>query len=103
MPSRIAVIIVNYGTAELAIAAVDSVLARDHGGHPVEIHLLDYASPGGDGALLAEVHAAQGWGSRVRLWQETENLPRLGTEKVDKRALKARYLPVWQAEQKTAG
>ena len=39
----------------------------------------------------------------VRLWQETESLPRLGTEKVDKRALKARYLPVWQAEQKTAG
>lgn len=39
----------------------------------------------------------------VRLWQETENLPRLGTEKVDKRTLKARYLPVWEAEQKLAG
>ncbi len=37
----------------------------------------------------------------VRLWQEKESLPRLGTEKVDKRALKARYLPVWQSEQKS--
>ncbi len=35
----------------------------------------------------------------VRLWQEHETLPRLGTEKVDKRTLKARYLPVWEAEQ----
>ncbi|MCZ8173397.1 MAG: class I adenylate-forming enzyme family protein [Novosphingobium sp.] len=36
----------------------------------------------------------------VRLWQETETLPRLGTEKVDKRTLKARYLSVWESEQK---
>ncbi|MFM5922849.1 MAG: class I adenylate-forming enzyme family protein, partial [Novosphingobium sp.] len=39
----------------------------------------------------------------VRLWEEKQALPRLGTEKVDKRALKARYLPVWQDEQKTKG
>ena len=38
----------------------------------------------------------------VRLWEAKESLPRLGTEKVDKRALKARYLPVWQAEQTQA-
>ena len=37
----------------------------------------------------------------VRLWEEKESLPRLGTEKVDKRALKARYLPLWQSEQKS--
>lgn len=73
MTSSIAVIIVNYGTADLAIAATDSVLARDHGGHPVEIHLLDNASPGGDGAVLADAHAARGWGDRVRLWLEGEN------------------------------
>lgn len=35
----------------------------------------------------------------VRLWQERETLPRLGTEKVDKRALKARYLTAWESEQ----
>ncbi len=39
----------------------------------------------------------------VRLWEEKESLPRLGTEKVDKRALKARYLPLWEAEQKSNG
>ena len=37
----------------------------------------------------------------VRIWQEHETLPRLGTEKVDKRALKARYLTVWESEQKS--
>ena len=73
MPSSIAVIIVNYGTADLAIAAVDSVLARDHGGHPVKVHLLDNASPGGDAAALAEAHARRHWGDRVRLWPEAEN------------------------------
>ena len=35
----------------------------------------------------------------VRLWQEHATLPRLGTEKVDKRTLKARYLTVWESEQ----
>ncbi len=35
----------------------------------------------------------------VRLWQEHETLPRLGTEKVDKRTLRARYLTVWESEQ----
>ena len=73
MPSRVAVIIINYGTAELAIAAVDSVLARHHDGHPVEVPLLDNASPGDDAAVLSETHAARGWGGRVRLWLETEN------------------------------
>ena len=71
--TRIAVIVVNYGTADLAIAAVDSVLARSHGGHPVEVHLLDNASPGGDGAELAKAHAARGWGAGVTLWRESAN------------------------------
>jgi acyl-CoA synthetase (AMP-forming)/AMP-acid ligase II len=35
----------------------------------------------------------------VRLWQESETLPRLGTEKVDKRALRARYKSTWESEQ----
>jgi acyl-CoA synthetase (AMP-forming)/AMP-acid ligase II len=35
----------------------------------------------------------------VRLWQELETLPRLGTEKVDKRALRTRYQTVWESEQ----
>lgn len=73
MSSSIAVIIVNYGTADLAIAAVDSVLSRHHDGHPVEVHLLDNASPDGDAAVLARAHAARNWGDRVVLWLEREN------------------------------
>ncbi|MFT3987020.1 glycosyltransferase [Aestuariivirga sp.] len=69
--SEIAVIIVNYGTATLAIGAVESVLARQHGGRSVEIHLVDNNSPGNDRAVLAD--AAKGWGSRVTFYPETEN------------------------------
>ena len=71
--AEIAVIVVNYGTASLTIAAVDSVLARQHGGRSVEVHVVDNASPEGDAKTLAEAHAARGWGDRVRLWPETEN------------------------------
>ena len=42
----VAVIIVNYGTAHLAVQAVDSVLERQHHGLGVEVHLVDNASPG---------------------------------------------------------
>jgi hypothetical protein len=31
----------------------------------------------------------------VRFWQERESLPRLGTEKIDKGALRTRYLAGW--------
>lgn len=71
--SSIAVIVVNYGTADLALAAVDSVLTRNHGGHPVEVHLVDNASPGDDAATIAQAHDARGWGDRVTLWLEREN------------------------------
>ena len=33
----------------------------------------------------------------VRFWEVTEPLPRLGTEKVDKRALRDRYTREWKA------
>ena len=58
--ARIAVIIVNYNAADLAVAAVESVRARGHGGHQVDIHLVDNASPDGDGAVFAETARARG-------------------------------------------
>lgn len=67
----IAVIVVNYGTADLATAAVESVLAADHGDYRVEVHLVDNASPGDDAARLAE--RAEGWAGRVIFRPETEN------------------------------
>lgn len=71
--AKIAVIIVNYGTADLALAAARSVLARQHGGHEVALHLVDNASPDGQGAWLASEIAARGWQERVILHAETEN------------------------------
>lgn len=71
--SDIAVIIVNYGTVDLTIAAVESVLARSHSGRQVELHVVENASPGNDAAKLAETHTSQNWGARVTLWIEDEN------------------------------
>ncbi|MCQ0971647.1 glycosyltransferase family 2 protein [Paracoccus sp. TK19116] len=73
MPSSIAVIIVNYGTADLSAEAVESVLSADHRDHPVEVHLLDNASPGHDAETLSRIHRDRGWGERVTLWPEREN------------------------------
>jgi GT2 family glycosyltransferase len=69
----IAVIIVNYGTADLVIEGVESVLARTPADRPVEIHVLDNASPGDDAAVLTRAAAERGWGARVTLHLETEN------------------------------
>lgn len=71
--SDIAVIIVNYGTADLTIEAVESVLARTHGGRHVTIHVVDNASPDDSAAVLNTAHEAQGWGTRVKLWLEETN------------------------------
>ncbi|WP_349294636.1 glycosyltransferase (plasmid) [Thioclava sp. 'Guangxiensis'] len=69
----IAVIVVNYGTWELSAQAVQSVLEHSHDGYSVEIHLVDNASPEGDGERLCQLHAARGWQGQVTLWRETVN------------------------------
>jgi GT2 family glycosyltransferase len=71
--TQVAAIIVNYGTAGLAIAAVESVLAQTHGGRDVTVYLVDNASPGEDAAVLAAAHRDRAWGGRVSLLLETEN------------------------------
>lgn len=70
---EIAVIVVNYGTADMAIRAVESVLAHSHEGRSVEVHLVDNASPDGDANRLSEVHESENWGDRVVLWLESTN------------------------------
>ncbi|MEM6421927.1 MAG: glycosyltransferase family 2 protein, partial [Pseudomonadota bacterium] len=69
----IAVIIVNYGTADLALAAARSVLAQEAGGHRIEVHLVDNASPGGDAAAIADQIAAEGLTGRLRFHPEATN------------------------------
>jgi N-acetylglucosaminyl-diphospho-decaprenol L-rhamnosyltransferase len=71
MPSDVAVIIVNYGTAEMAIAAANSVLERGADDLSVEIHVVDNASPGNDREVLNQ--AAAQWGDAVTLHLEQEN------------------------------
>lgn len=72
--SHIAVIVVNYGTAELAIKAVESVRTRHHGGRRVEIHLVDNATPGGlDATAFQNAAKELGWAAEVTLYLESEN------------------------------
>lgn len=78
-PPSIAVIIVNYATADLALAAAASALAQRIPGTParpdraLHVHILDNASPGGDALHLAREIAARGWQDRVTLWPEPVN------------------------------
>ena len=69
--SSVAVVIVNYNAAELAMAAVESV--RDKAPEGTEIHLVDNASPDGNAAVLAEAHEDRGWGEQVTLYLEDTN------------------------------
>jgi GT2 family glycosyltransferase len=71
--AEIAVIIVNYGTAELALKAAASVLERSHPGHRVELHLVDNASPSGDAKVIATEIEARGWQRRLTFHAEAEN------------------------------
>lgn len=73
----IAVVIVNYGTADLAAEAVRSVLENPHGAYRVEVHLVDNSSPGGDARILQQLHVQEGWdraaNGPVTIYAETEN------------------------------
>lgn len=69
----VAAVIINYGTADLALQAVDSVLTRDHCGLRVEVHLVDNASPGDDAAWLACALEAPSRAGRVTFYPEMTN------------------------------
>lgn len=71
--SSIVIIVVNYGTAELTIEAVKSVLGKTHGKRSIEIHVVDNASPGDDAQILKKAHKANAWGQKVTLHLETTN------------------------------
>lgn len=72
LPS-IAVLIVNYRTAALALDAAASALAQALPGRSLQVHIVDNASPGADAAHLAEALAQRGWQDRVTLWPEKVN------------------------------
>ncbi|SEW44410.1 Glycosyltransferase like family 2 [Cognatiyoonia koreensis] len=69
----IAVVVVNYGTAELTITATNSVLERARDGREVRVIVVDNASPHDDAATLTAAHQNWNWQDRVSLCLETEN------------------------------
>lgn len=73
----VCVIIVNYGTADLTLAAVASVLAQvgsaGAGRRLHSLHIVDNASPGPDAARIAEAIATRAWADRVTLHPERVN------------------------------
>ena len=71
--TSVAVIIVNYGTADLAIQSAMSVLSRQHGGRDVTLHLVDNASPGADAKTLQSWHDGLAQKDRVTLYLEQAN------------------------------
>ncbi len=86
-----------YAHPGVAEASVFGLPDERYGEVPVAVWL---AKPGHAlgaeelGEFVAEHIAA--FKVPVQFWQEHETLPRLGTEKIDKRALKARYSPGWE-------
>lgn len=69
----VAVIVVNYGTADLTIEAVTSVLERSHNGRDVRVYIVDNASPNGDASALKAAYDSLNWQDRVTLFLENEN------------------------------
>lgn len=69
---KVAVVVVNYNAAELARAAVDSVLARTHNGHQVHVYLVDNASTD-DSTILLDAARTPEWQRHVTFLAETTN------------------------------
>lgn len=93
-----------YSHPDIAEASVFGMPEEKFGELPTGVYLAKEGRAVSEDALrafLAERIAP--YKVPVRLWQEHETLPRLGTEKVDKRTLRARYLTVWESEQSAKG
>jgi len=71
--AKICVVIVNYGTADLTIKGVESVLSHTHGGRDVTVAVVDNASPDDSAAVLQKAWQDKDWGARVTLYLEDEN------------------------------
>lgn len=67
------VVIVNYGTADLAIEAAASALSQNLPGRGLYVHIVDNASPGDDARRLAQAILDRHWQDRVTLLPETTN------------------------------
>ncbi|MBV1690128.1 acyl--CoA ligase [Novosphingobium sp. G106] len=87
-----------YAHPGIAEASVFGLPHERYGEVPVAVYSIK------DGHRLSEEELLRHLATRiaafkvpVRLWCEDSALPRLGTEKIDKRTLKARYSQAWEA------
>jgi long-chain acyl-CoA synthetase len=89
-----------YGHPDIAETSVFGMPDEKFGELPVGVYLAKEGRRVSEEALRAFLlQRIAPFKVPVRLWQERETLPRLGTEKVDKRALRARYQTAWESEQ----
>ena len=90
-----------YAHPDVAEASVFGMPDERMGEQPTGVYLVkDGCSVSEDQLRAFLLERISPFKVPVRLWQEHETLPRLGTEKVDKRTLKTRYLTVWESEQR---
>ncbi len=93
-----------YAHPAIAEVSVFGMPDERYGELPTAVYLAEEGQTLSEGDLRDFLKAnIAAYKVPVRLWQEHVTLPRLGTEKVDKRALKARYLPIWESEQNSPG
>jgi long-chain acyl-CoA synthetase len=89
-----------YGHPDIAETSVFGMPDEKFGELPVAVYLVKEGRGLSEEALRAFLlQRIAPFKVPVRLWQEHETLPRLGTEKVDKRALRTRYKTAWESEQ----
>ncbi|MBB5517849.1 glycosyltransferase family 2 protein [Amphiplicatus metriothermophilus] len=71
---RIAVVTVNYGTADLVVANLRDLLAELEAFPGSKVYIVDNASPGGDTEKLAGFIEGEGLSARVRLIKSPVNI-----------------------------
>jgi len=86
-----------YAHPDIAEASVFGLPDARYGEVPVAVWLAKPGSALDEAALHTSLSSRLApFKLPVQYWQEHEALPRLGTEKVDKRTLKARYSILWE-------
>src|SRR3954471_3204944 len=66
-PARVAVVVVNYNTAGLAVDCLRSLAAERGAGEAFRAIIVDNASPDGSAQILGEEIVANGWGDWAEL------------------------------------
>jgi GT2 family glycosyltransferase len=69
----IAVVIVNYNSAEMSLNAMQSIFDKTTDTNSIHIHVVDNASPDDCATVLRKEISGRGWASQTTLYEETTN------------------------------